>query len=692
MARAKKATTPTSPQAKLASVIKTARDAMRKDAGLNGDLDRIPQLAWLLFLKAFDGLEQNREITDAKYRPAIEEPYRWRDWAADPNGATGEALLEFVNSGLLPYLRGLSGTDAHDPRDVLAAVFKETNNRMLSGYLLRDVVNKVNEINFASSDDIHTMAHLYESMLKDMRDAAGDSGEFYTPRPVIRFMVQQVAPQLGEVILDPACGTGGFLVEALEELEPKVETTQQRRKLHENLRGIEKKPLPYLLGMMNLILHGVGQPNVIRGNALTRPITQISRAERVHVVLTNPPFGGEEEKSIQANFPADKQTAETAWLFLQLVIRQLKDGGRCAIVVPNGILFGDGVGARIKQQLVTECNLHTIVRMPPGVFEPYTDIPTNILFFEKTGRTKETWYYELPLPDGRKKYSKTKPTPSEAFNDCQRWWHQRMESPNAWRASLDEINRRDFDLDIRNPNNRDDLAHRSAPALLDELIAAEVEALDLLRKLQVDMSEGRALFSGDEARRGWVKVELGDLMASRDDTEDVEPSSFYRIAGVYSFGRGLIDRGLLDGAGTSYRTLGRLHVDDVVISKLGAWEGAVAVVDREFDGFFVSSEFPTFRFTTEAILPSFFRGATRSPYFWDAINMNTRGSMARRKRITPNQFLRTPLWLPPMDEQAEAADQLALLDRIHQPLEIARTRAGVLPAAMFNEVFKALTG
>jgi type I restriction enzyme M protein len=221
---------------------------MRKDAGLNGDLDRIPQLAWMLFLKAFDGLEQNREVTDPDFRPAIEAPYRWRDWAADPNGPTGEALQQFVNGKLLPYLRELTGVGAHDPRDVLAAVFKETNNRMLSGYLLRDVVNKVNEINFASSDDIHTMAHLYESMLREMRDAAGDSGEFYTPRPVIRFMVQQVDPKLGDIVLDPACGTGGFLVETLEHLRPKVKTVGQLRALHANLRGVEKKPLPYLLG------------------------------------------------------------------------------------------------------------------------------------------------------------------------------------------------------------------------------------------------------------------------------------------------------------------------------------------------------------------------------------------------------------------------------------------------------------
>lgn len=487
MARPKKVPSATSPQAKLAAVIKSGRDAMRKDAGLNGDLDRIPQLAWLLFLKAFDGAEHNREVTEPEYRPAIEAPYRWRDWAADPNGPTGEALLEFVNSKLLPYLRGLTGSGSHDPRDVLAAVFKETNNRMLSGYLLRDVVNKVNEINFASSDDIHTMAHLYESMLRDMRDAAGDSGEFYTPRPVIRFMVQQVAPKLGEVVLDPACGTGGFLVETFEELEPKVRTAKGKRRLQNDLRGVEKKPLPYLLGMMNMLLHGVAQPNIVRGNALSKPITQISKAERVDVVLTNPPFGGEEEKSIQANFPADKQTAETAWLFLQLVIRQLKDGGRCGMVVPNGILFGDGVGARVKQQLLTECSLHTVVRLPDGVFEPYTAIPSNLLFFDRTGRTKEVWFYEIAPPDGRKKYTKTKPMRFEEFAACQEWWGDRVENERAWRVPIADLEANGYNLDLRNPNRSDDLAHRPPAELLSEMLDIERQIVQLLESLQSGM-------------------------------------------------------------------------------------------------------------------------------------------------------------------------------------------------------------
>jgi type I restriction enzyme M protein len=488
-------TVPTSPQAKLSAVIKSARDTMRKDAGLNGDLDRIPQLAWLLFLKAFDGLEQSREIVEGgRYRSAIAEPYRWRDWAADPvNGRTGEALVEFVNGELLPYLRELTGAGANDPRDVLAAVFKETFNRMLSGYLLRDVVNQINEVNFASSDDIHTMAHLYESMLREMRDAAGDSGEFYTPRPVIRFMVEQVHPKVGDRILDPACGTGGFLVEALEHVRPGVRNVEELRALDADLRGIEKKPLPYLLGMMNLLLHEVQQPHIVRGNALARPVTEIRKGDRVDLVLTNPPFGGEEEKAVQANFPEATRTAETAWLFLQLVQRMLDRGGRCAIVVPNAVLFGGGVGAKIKQRLLEECDLHTIVRLPQGVFAPYTLIPTNILFFDKTGRTKEVWLYELPPPEGRKGYTKTRPLRFEELADCQAWWRGvrrrgREETERAWRVPIGDIEDGEFNLDLRNPNRPDDLTHRAPAELVAELLEAEEEILGLLREIEREVA------------------------------------------------------------------------------------------------------------------------------------------------------------------------------------------------------------
>lgn len=490
MARKKKEQAPPTPQVRLRSVIDSARKTMRKDAGLNGDLDRIPQLAWLLFLKAFDGLEMEREIVESDYRPAIEAPYRWRDWAADRiGGRTGDDLLGFVNDELFPYLRELKGDTDRDPRDVLATVFKETYNRMVSGYLLSDVIEQVNKVDFTSSEDIHTMALLYESMLREMRDAAGDSGEFYTPRPAIRFIVQMIDPQLGEIVLDPACGTGGFLVEALDHLQPQVSTVAEHEALAGNLRGVEKKSLPYLLGTMNLLLHGLARPNLVRGNALARPLTEIKRAEKVHVILTNPPFGGEEEKSILSNFPAGIQTAETAWLFMQLVQRMLADGGRCAVVVPNGVLFADGAGARIKEELLKGCNLHTVVRLGSGVFAPYTDIPSNLLFFEKTGPTKEIWFHEIPTPEDRKKYSKTRPMRFEEFAGCIEWWggtnrEGRAETDRSWRVDVSGVADANWNLDLKNPNRPDELTHRPPAELIAELMATEREIMGFLEELE----------------------------------------------------------------------------------------------------------------------------------------------------------------------------------------------------------------
>jgi len=490
------------PKARLSALIKTARDIMRKDAGLNGDLDRIPQLSWLLFLRCFDDLEQRREVTAKKYRPAIEAPHRWRDWAADPNrGKTGPELLKFVNDGLLPYLRGLSGDGGNEQRDVIAAVFKETHNRMLSGYLLRDVVNLVNQLNFNSQDDIHVMAHLYESMLREMRDAAGDSGEFYTPRPVIRFIVQQVDPQLGERVLDPAAGTGGFLVETYEHLKSRVKTVDQRRRLQEEmLFGIEKKPMPYLLSMMNLVLHGVERPNLRRDNALRHPLSAITDSARYDVIVTNPPFGGEEEKGIQENFPQSTRTNATELLFLQFIMKSLKQGGRCGMVVPNGTLFGDGVCALIKKQLLEEFNLHTIVRLPNGVFAPYTPIPTNLMFFDRTGPTKEIWYYELRLPEGKKNYTKTRPLSFGELAECQAWWGglnrtDRKEGDCAWRVSVDDVITRETDgsftasLDLQNPRQKPDLAQQSPDDLLTSIVAQEKRILEILGEIQSAVRE-----------------------------------------------------------------------------------------------------------------------------------------------------------------------------------------------------------
>ncbi len=482
---------PLTAKAQLSAATKRARDIMRKDAGLNGDLDRIPQLSWVMFLKCFDDFEQRREVTEKKYRPAIEPPYRWRDWAGDPDkGTTGEALLKFVNDDLFPYLRGLTGAGAGDARDVLAAVFKETYNRMLSGYLLRDVVNLVNRINFNSSDDIHTLGHVYESMLREMRDAAGDSGEFYTPRPVIRFIVQQVNPRLGGTALDPAAGTGGFLVEAYEHLKPQVKSVEDRRRLQdETLYGVEKKPMPYLLGMMNLLLHGLDTPNLRRDNALGYPLAQITDRARYDAIVTNPPFGGEEEKGIQGNFPEATRTNETALLFLQFIMRSLKRGGRCGMVVPNGVLFGDGVCARIKKELLENFNLHAIVRLPNGVFAPYTSIPTNLLFFDKNGPTKEIWYYEHPLPEDRKQYTKTRPLQFEEFAACQSWWSNREENDRAWLVKVEDVLKTDSEdrpavnLDIKNPRSAQGYEHLAPEQLIADITAKEKRILEIVGEI-----------------------------------------------------------------------------------------------------------------------------------------------------------------------------------------------------------------
>ncbi len=506
----------------LGSLLKSARDIMRKDKGLNGDLDRLPLLTWIMFLKFLDDLELQREeeasLAGRRFRPAIEPPYRWRDWAADPQGLTGEELLAFLNQeqawgpdgkvgpGLFAYLKKLTSANGDNRRDVIATVFRGVDNRMKSGYLLRDVVNKINAIHFTASDELHTFGALYESMLREMRDAAGDSGEFYTPRAVVRFMVAASDPRLGEVVLDPASGTGGFLVEAFMHLHRQVNNVTDHKQLQErSLQGCEPKPLPYMLCQMNLLLHGLDAPQIDPGNALRHKLTEIGEKERVDVILTNPPFGGEEEKGIQGNFPEDKQTAETALLFLQLIMRKLRrhpfpaSGGgaggegrppaRAAVVVPNGTLFGDGVCARIKEELLRNFNLHTIVRLPNGVFAPYTSIPTNILFFDRAGPTREVWYYEQPLPAGRKNYTKTQPLQYEEFQPCLDWWggpdrEGRVENERAWKVPVAELLAANCNLDRKNPSAKADITHLPPEQLVASILDKERRIAEIMGRIQ----------------------------------------------------------------------------------------------------------------------------------------------------------------------------------------------------------------
>ena len=501
--RTKKTTAPVTTAQQLAALVKSARDIMRKDKGLSGELDRLPMLTWVMFLKSLDDMEQMREqealLKGEKFRPAIKKPYRWRDWAAHETGITGDGLIAFINDeeavrpdgkkgpGLFAYLRGLESDNGGDRQDVIATVFKGTVNRMINGYLLRDVINKVNGIHFSSSEEMHVLGRLYESLLKEMRDAAGDSGEFYTPRPVVRFMVTVVNPRLGETVLDPACGTGGFLAEAFQHLSEQCKTVQDRKVLQKkSIFGGEAKPLPYLLAQMNLLLHGLEYPQVDPLNSLRFKLTELGDKDRVDVILTNPPFGGEEEKGIQGNFPEDRQTSETALLFLQLIMRKLRrqpTPGRAAVVVPNGTLFGDGVCARIKEELLRDFNLHTIVRLPNGVFSPYTSIPTNLLFFDRSGPTKEVWYYEQPLPEGRKNYTKTQPLQFEEFRPCLESWPKREEHDQAWKVPVEELLASGCNLDRKNPRRKEDITHLPPEQLVANILEKERRITETLEKI-----------------------------------------------------------------------------------------------------------------------------------------------------------------------------------------------------------------
>lgn len=517
MARAKKIEAPKTSAQRLDRIVKSARKIMRKDKGLNGDLDRLPMLTWVMFLKFIDDLERMHEdesvMAGKKFYAAIEAPYRWRDWAAQHDGITGPDLISFISdkealrpdgtkgAGLFAYLRDLRGRNGgRDRRDVIATVFKGLSNRMESGYLLRDVVNLVDDIHFNSSEEIHTLSRLYEGLLREMRDAAGDSGEFYTPRSVVRLMVQLTDPKLDEVVMDPACGTGGFLAEAFSHLERQANTVEKRRILQgQSIRGGEAKSLPYLLAQMNLLLHGLEAPDIDPGNALRFRLSEMGDNERVNVILTNPPFGGEEETGILTNFPEDRRSTETALLFMQLIMRRLKRGGkgRAAVVVPNGFLFGDGIAARIKADLLAQFNLHTIIRLPEGVFAPYTLITTNILFFDTSGATKDIWFWEHQVPEGRKKYSKTLPLNDDELAGCIAWWKKREEGPQAWKVIAADLIKRDdkgqivsANLDIKNPNVSKASDHRSPGEIVESVIAKEQRILALLEDMRKLVAEG----------------------------------------------------------------------------------------------------------------------------------------------------------------------------------------------------------
>ncbi|MDY5818827.1 MAG: class I SAM-dependent DNA methyltransferase, partial [Treponema sp.] len=389
--------------------VKTLQNIMRKDQGVSGDAQRIEQLGWMITLKIIDDKEAEMELISDDYVSVIPSELQWRNWAADSEGMTGDALKDFVDNKLFPGLQNLDVSTGNKRAVLIRDIFAGTNNYMKNGTIIRQVVNKLNEIDFNASEDRHTFGDIYESLLRDLQ-SAGNYGEFYTPRAVTEIMTEIINPRLGEKVLDPACGTGGFLTSAIENIRKQdVHSVEDLKTLEETIRGHELKPLPFMLCVTNLILHDIEVPNVMNMDSLNREYTSIGAKERVDVILANPPFGASVSDGVETNYPAQFRTTESADLFLLLMIRYLRDGGRAAIVLPDGSLTGDGVKQRIREEFLTQCNVHTIVRLPNSVFQPYASVATNLLFFTKGEPTKEIWYWEHKLPEGQKSYSKTKP-------------------------------------------------------------------------------------------------------------------------------------------------------------------------------------------------------------------------------------------------------------------------------------------
>ncbi len=464
---------------------------MRKDVGVDGDAQRISQLVWMLFLKIYDDREAEQELMDDNYASPIPEKLRWRVWAADEEGITGDALKAFVDNQLFPTLKELPAEGPSAQRALLVReLFRDAYNYMKSGTLIRQVVNKINaDVDFNDSKKRHALGDIYEQILRDLQ-SAGNAGEYYTPRAVTQFAVDMIDPKLGEKILDPACGTGGFLTATIEHIRKKeVKRPAQEAKLQASIHGFEKKPLPHLLCTTNMILHGIDVPtNILHDNTLSRPLRDYGQKDRVDVILTNPPFGGMEEDGIENNFPKDLRTRETADLYLVLIVTLLKRGGRAAVVLPDGSLFGEGIKTTIKRMLMEDCNLHTIVRLPKGVFSPYTSINTNLLFFTKGGPTKAVWYYEHPYPPGYKSYSKTKPMRIEEFEPEKKWWPKRKETEQAWKVTAAQIAERGYNLDIKNPNAPDD-GPGDPDALLAKYREVSDEAAAIRDKLKAALAE-----------------------------------------------------------------------------------------------------------------------------------------------------------------------------------------------------------
>ena len=641
----------------ITKIIESARQKLRKDKGLNGDADRIPLITWVMFLKLLDDYEDIRKneakLSSKKFLPLFSEEYSWKNWTSESNGYTGDRLLSFLRNeefeiskgkkikGLFNYLRSLRHKDYDIESFTISSIFKGLILKNNNGYILKEVINTLANLDFKSSKDQNLLSFTYENLLKEMRDAAGDAGEFYTPRPLIKVLINLIQPKIGDKILDPACGTGGFLVEAFNNLKSKIKTTSELNKIKSCMFGFEAKNLPYLLCSMNLFLNGIYANKIDPGNALRFPLNEIGEKDKFEIILSNPPFGGEEEAGVLGNFPPDKRSKESVVLFIQLILRRLKKNGKAIIIVPNTTMFYPDVHIKIRKDLV-EAGLHTILRLPKGVFEPYTDIETNVLIIEKKTEFEDILFYQHLPPQNRKQYSKTKPLQENELKDFVKVFSKRNISENSWLVSKKKIiESKNINLDLKNPNKKE---NKSINFLENKNLQKE-RLSNLLTIKNQEENNLKSLSNFINEKIKFKKIKLNELLTRKKRIIEIEDQQKYNRVTIQVKSRGIKIRDSAFGRNIGTKKQFLTKSGDFLLSKIDARYGAFGVVNKDCDNAIITGNFWSYEINKKIIDPDYLNLFISSKEFMN-ICINSSFGATNRKYLQEDEFLSQNVKLP----------------------------------------------
>ena len=660
--------------ANVSAVISSIRNIMRQDRGISGDAQRLEQLGWMLFLKIMDDKDQELEIIKDNYVSVIPEKFQWRNWASNPEGITGDELLNFIdsneptNKGLFATLRNVSSPANPQRAMIVKEVFDGSNNYMKSGFEMRKVINKLNEVNFTKSEDKHIFGNIYESILQELRDA-GNKGEYYTPRAVTQLMTQMTDPKLGEKVLDPAAGTGGFLTAAIDHVrENYVKTVDDEAILQTSIQGWELKPVAYVLGLTNLILHEIDVPDYHYIDSLKTEYNSIGRKDQVDVILANPPFGASIAEGVETNFPANFRSKESAQLFLALMVQLMKTNGRTAVVLPDGCVKGDG--ARIRERLLQDCNLHTIVKLPETAFFPAT-VSTNLLFFEKGTPTKEIWYYQHKLPEGQKSYSKQKPIKFEEFAPIVEWWNNREENENAYKISIEDL--KDFDLDVKNPNKSIEKTTFNVPEIVNNLKSKTKEITSLINDFQHSSNNYDSELKPIKSFLNRIKVPI-----------DIEDNKRYKRVTIKTNHNGISLRDEEIGGKIGTKKQFTVKPNQFLLSKIDARNGAFGIVPNELDNAIITGNFWTYEVDKEIVDINWFLLFTESQQFIEICKTASTGS-THRKYLDETKFLNHKINVPTIIEQKEIVEHISKIKDIQNLNTAIQNESNELYKGVLND-------